>query len=139
MKFILFLLLVLTTTLAAAQSPAPAKVDTVAPYYVIQYEVKDTVNNQVYAFVLYHTNQPNQYIFAYSGNWGLNKAAINKRFAAYNPIAYDYTAVQDNTWQFNVAPALIDPDEIFSNFVVSLMYAPIERLNEVINKKAVKK
>lgn len=142
MKNLITIALVLFTTGLFAQNStvAPTNPDsTIQPLSIpVQFAVEDTVNKKSYTIILAQVKET-EYIFQYAEDWKVNKAEVNRKFAAYKPLVQTYELISPGTWRFTIIEGLIDPNEVFQDFVSVIMYPYMEQMGRTLNKKVDKK
>lgn len=135
MKNLITIIALLFTTGLFAQKQD----STIQPISVpIQFGVEDTVNHKTYSIILAQMKDT-EYIFQYAEDWNVNKAEVNRKFAAYKPLVQTYELVSPGTWRFTIIEGLIDPNEVFQDFVSVIMYPYMEQMGRTLNKKVDKK
>ncbi len=131
MKNLIAITLVLFTTGLYAQKPD----STIQPLSIpVQFAVEDTITKKVYSTILAQMKET-EYIFQYSPDWNVNKAEVNRKFAAYKPLVQTYELISPGTWRFTIIEGLIDPNEVFKDFVYILMDPYLDAIMPTINKK----
>ena len=131
MKNLIIIITVLFTTGLFAQKQD----STIQPLSIpIQFAVEDTISNKIYSIVLAQMKET-EYIFQYSSDWNINKAEVNRKFAAYKPLVQTYELVSPGTWKFQIIEGLIDPNEVFKDFVYVLMDPYLDTVLPTLNKK----
>ena len=131
MKNLIIIILVCFTTGLYAQKQD----STIQPLSIpVQFAVEDTISNKVYSIVLAQMKET-EYIFQYSSDWNINKAEVNRKFAAYKPLVQTYELVSPGTWKFSIIEGLIDPNQVFKDFVYVLMDPYLDAIMPTLNKK----
>ena len=131
MKNLIIIITVLFTTGLFAQKQD----STIQPLSIpIQFAVEDTISNKIYSIVLAQMKET-EYIFQYSSDWNINKAEVNRKFAAYKPLVQTYELVSPGTWKFSIIEGLIDPNQVFKDFVYVLMDPYLDAIMPTLNKK----
>lgn len=131
MKNLIIIITVLFTTGLYAQKQD----STIQPLSIpVQFAVEDTISNKVYSIVLAQMKET-EYIFQYSSDWNINKAEVNRKFAAYKPLVQTYELVSPGTWKFSIIEGLIDPNQVFKDFVYVLMDPYLDAIMPTLNKK----
>ncbi len=136
MKNLIIIIAVLFTTGLYAQDNTVTKPDsTIQPLsIVVQFAVEDTITKKSYTIILAQMKET-EYIFQYSPDWNINKAEVNRKFAAYKPLVQTYELVSPGTWKFSIIEGLIDPNEVFKDFVYVLMDPYLDAIMPTLNKK----
>jgi hypothetical protein len=135
MKNLITIIALLFTTGLFAQKQD----STIQPISVpLQYSIKDTVNNKVYGFVLAQIKE-NEWVFQYSNDWQLSNREVNNKLASYKPLIITYDMTSHSTWKFTTIDQLIDPDTVFADMILSMMYPYMEQMGRTLNKKVDKK
>ena len=136
MKNLIIIILVCFTIGLYAQNNTDARQDSIIqPLSIpVQFAVEDTISNKVYSIVLAQMKET-EYIFQYSSDWNINKAEVNRKFAAYKPLVQTYELVSPGTWKFSIIEGLIDPNEVFKDFVYVLMDPYLDAIMPTLNKK----
>ena len=130
------ILILIAFCLFSFVSSAQTQSDTAATKvleYLIQFNAKDTVHNKEYVVVAAHT-KPSEYVFYYSPDWGVDKALVNRKFASWNPVFFNYKMISEGTWQFEVA-GVMDPNEMVRDFASIIMNDYLNKMQQTLNKK----
>jgi len=137
MKNLIIIIAVLFTTGLFAQNNTVAKPDSsIQPLSIpVQFAVEDTTNKKEYTIILAQITET-EYIFQYSPDWNINKAEVNRKFAAYKPLVQTYELVSPGTWKFTIIEGLLDSNEIFRDFVYAITDPYLDAIKPGFNRKA---